>query len=75
MTSTQEGKEKTLGVQIYELMAGYEPVKDNNGKDLGYDLQKDGRTKFGFYWEYADMMECAKKIQALIENINLEDKL
>ena len=47
--------------KILKIIKGYEPVKKGN-KKLGYDLVKDGRTEFGFYWEYEDMEDCARKI-------------
>ena len=58
-------KDNTKEEEIFDIISGYEPVANQNG-ELGYDLDKDGRTEFGFYWEYEDMRDCAKKIATLL---------
>lgn len=62
----------SLRDEILEIIKGYETVARSDGKGgtipAGYDLDKDGRTKFGFYWEYEDMEACADKLVALLES-------
>lgn len=66
-SATNELREKIL-----EVIKGYEPVGHLDGSpeqkviESGYDLDKDLRTEFGFYWEYEDMEECADQILSAI---------
>jgi hypothetical protein len=56
--------------KIFEIIKGFEPIAkgDGNGGEvpLGYDLIKDERTEYGFYWEYEDMEYCAEKLVSAI---------
>jgi len=58
---------------ILEVIKGFEPVGHLDGTPekkvipAGYDLLKDERTEYGFYWEYEDMELCADKIMAAVE--------
>ena len=71
MSESGLDKEPSVETKIADIIKGYEPVAHLDGnpgkKEIpnGYDLAKDSRTEFGFYWEYEDMDDCAKKIAAL----------
>jgi hypothetical protein len=64
----------TTREQILETIKGFEPVghldgtSEQNVIPAGYDLDKDLRTEFGFYWEYEDMEACADKIMNLVNS-------
>lgn len=67
-------KENTdLREQIYAILAGYEPVGDAHGNPIGYDLEKDNRTEWGFYWEYEDMREAAENIGKLVHQARVDE--
>lgn len=57
-----------LARQVEELLRGYEPVADGHGNPKGLDLAKDGRTEYGYYWEFEDIAEAAERIAALLQD-------
>lgn len=64
-----------LRAKILETIKGYEPVAKGDGTPIGYDLDKDGRTEFGFYWEFEDMEDCADAIMALLDEVEREEHI
>jgi hypothetical protein len=65
--------DEDLRKKIVETPVGHlDGTPEQNVIPSGYDLIKDERTEFGFYWEYEDMEKCADKIMALIASYGRE---
>lgn len=76
--------DEVIEKKTLEIIKGFEPIGHLDGTSEkkmisnGYDLDKDGRTEFGFYWEYEDMAMCANKIATEIVHqavVELMDKV
>lgn len=48
--------------EMEKILRGFEPVKDAHGQPLGFELEADCRTEYGFYWEFDDVAAAARKI-------------
>lgn len=57
-----------LAGKIEEVLRGKEPVANGHGEPLEFDLLKDGRTEYGFYWEFEDIAAAAKEIANMVED-------